>query len=382
MASSRRSLSLTAALSLVAAVAWAQGSGPLVLAGRVVRVAGDDSLPVVGVFVVGHHVGTLRQGPVDSVRTDAAGRFRMVVGRPDTSGMYVVSARYQGIGYFGPPVEPGDRAVAASIVLAVFDASTAGPPLVITVRHVVVTAPENDGARRVMDILQVHNGGTTTRVAADTTTATWRMRLPSGIVNVQTGEGEVSPAAVRLEGAQVAVTAPFPPGDKQVVVTYVVPRSARAVRIPIDQPTARLELLVEDPGAEASGAGIVAADPVVLEGRTLRRFTAERATAGAVVRLGLRAASDAGRRFAWMVVLAAGATLAGGVYVGLRRRRAAPPVAAPDDPEALAGVIAALDERYEGREADTPADAWRHYTTRRADLAERVRAALARPASS
>lgn len=382
MASSRRSLTLAAALSLVAAVGSAQGSGPLVLAGRVVRVAGDDSIPVAGVFVVGHHVGTLRQGPVDSVRTDVAGRFRIVVGRPDTSGMYVVSARYQGIGYFGPPVEPGDRAVAASAVLAVFDTSTAGPPLVITVRHVVVTAPENDGARRVMDLLQVRNGGTTTRVAADTTAATWRMRLPSGIVNVQAGEGEVSPAAVRQEGEFVAVTAPFPPGDKQVVVTYVVPRSARAVRIPIDQPTARLELLVEDPRAEASGAGIVAADPVVLEGRTLRRFTAERATAGAVVTLGLRVASDAGRRFAWIVVLAAGAALAGGVYVGLRRRSAAPPVGAPDDPEALAGVIAALDERYEGREADTPADEWQRYATRRADLAERVRAALARPASS
>jgi len=51
---------------------------------------------------------------------------------------------------------------------------------------------------------------------------------------------------------------------------------------------------------------------------------------------------------------------------------------ARSDPEALATMIAALDERYDGREADTPADQWLRYTTRRAELTERLRAALAR----
>jgi len=350
-----------------------------------VRVTGRDSLPVAGAFVVGHHVGTERHGPVDSVRTDAAGRFRIVVARPDTAGLYVISTRHQGIGYFGIPVEPNDRAGAGAMVLATYDTSSSGPPLSLAARHIVVTAAGDDGSHRVMDILQVHNGGATTRVAVDSTAATWRVRLPAGIVEVQPGEGEVSPSAVTLEGEQLAVAAPFPPGDKQVVVTYVVPRGTRTLRVPVDQPTARLEILVEPPGVEASGAGVRPVEPRVLEGRTLRRFAAEGVAAGAEVTLGLGAASDAGRRFTWVVVAAAGAALAAGLLFGLRRRGAGPADDAPaarSDPEALATMIAALDERYEGREAGTPADQWLRYTTRRAELAERLRAALARGVSS
>jgi hypothetical protein len=45
-------------------------------------------------------------------------------------------------------------------------------------------------------------------------------------------------------------------------------------------------------------------------------------------------------------------------------------------------MIAALDERFEGREAGTPADEWLRYTSRRAELTECLRAALARGASA
>ena len=385
LGSSRPSLLAAVTVCGVASAALAQGGAPLVLAGRVVRVTGRDSLPVAGAFVVGHHVGTQRQGPVDSVRTDAAGRFRIVVARPDTAGLYVISTRYQGIGYFATPVEPGDPAGAGTMVLAVYDTSSSGPPLSLAMRHIVVTVGDSDGSHRVMDILQVHNGGTTTRVAADSTAATWRVLLPAGIEEVRPGEGEVSPAAVTLEGERLAVAAPFPPGDKQVVVTYVVPRGTRTLRIPVDQPTARIEFLFELPGVEASGAGIRAVEPMVLEGRTLRRFTAEGVAAGAEITVGLGAAGDAGRRFTWVVVVVAGATLAAGLFLGLRRRGAGQTAEAPverSDPEALATLIAALDERYEGREADTPPDQWLRYTARRAELTERLRAALARGGSS
>lgn len=385
MGSSGRSLRVAAVLCGVASAALAQTGGPLVLAGRVVRVSGSDSLPVAGAFVVGHHVGTQRQGPVDSVRTDAAGRFRIVVARPDSAGMYVVSLRYQGIGYFAPPVESSDRAGAAAMLLAAYDTSTSGPPLSLAMRHIVVTAAERDGSHRVMDILQVHNDGTTTRVVADSTAATWRVRLPAGIVEVEPGEGEVSPAAVRLDGEQLAVAAPFPPGDKQVVVAYVVPRGIRTLRVPVDQPTARLEFLVELSGVEVSGAGIREVESMVLEGRTLRRFTAEHVAAGAEVTVELEAAGGAGRRFTWIVVVAAGAALAAGLVLGVRRGGAGRSFAAPvpgSDPEVLATMIAALDERFEGREAGTPADEWLRYTSRRAELTERLRAALARGVSA
>ena len=378
MASSSRSL-LAAALVLAAAPAAAQTPPPFVLAGRAARIAGADTVPLRGATVVGHHVSLDRQGPVDSVRTDAAGRFRLVIARPDTVGMYVVSTRHHGIGYFAAPVAATDRAAAADLLLVVYDTSSAGPPLVLAMRHVVVTAPGSGGGRPVMDVFQVHNDGPATRVGADSTAPTWRSRLPAGIEESRPGEGEVSPDAVLLAGGEVAVTAPFPPGDKQVVVTYSVPRGARQLRIPVDQPLARLELLIEDPGAGACGGGVRPEEPVVLQGRSFRRFSGDGVGAGAEVTVEFGAAFGTARRFSWIAVIAAAGALAAGAGLGVRRRgtRGRGAGAVPSDPDALATMIAALDERYEGREAETPPDDWERYRTRRAELKARLQAVLA-----
>jgi hypothetical protein len=342
---------------------------------------GGDSVPLAGAFVVGHHIGAQGQGPVDSVRTDAAGRFRIPVARPDTGGLYVVSARYRGIGYFGDPVPPTDRVQAAALTLVVFDTSSAGPALTVALRHLVLTTPDADGSHRVLDIFQVHNGGTTTRVAADSNGTTWRVRLPAGIANFVLGESDVSPAAVRRVGDEMLVSAPFPPGEKQVLAAYTLPRGTRELRIPIDQSTARFDLLAEDSSSSASGPGVSAAPPLQLEGRTFRRFAAERLTGGAVVTLRLAAASDTGRRFTWLIVVGAGLGLGAALIYFLGRRGAPGPAGAPArvaGAEALAAQIAALDERFEGREAETPPDDWTRYSARRAALKEELRDALAR----
>ncbi len=366
----------------VAPAAAGQGAGPLVLAGRVQRVTlGGDSVPFAGAWVVGHHVDAERQGPVDSVRSDAAGRFRIVVPKPDTGGVYVVSTRFRDIGYFGVPVPAGDRAGASALSLAVYDTSSQGPALTVLLRHVVLTSPEADGSHRVLDIFQVHNAGTTTRVAADSTGATWRAKLPTGIVDFVLGESDISPTAVRRVGDELLVGAPFPPGDKQVLVTYTLPRGTRDVRIPIDQATSRLDLLVEDSTSSASGAGVQTGPPLEIQGRRFRRFGAERLAAGTVVTLSLAPTTDAGRRFTWLIVVAAGLALGAGLFLLARRRGAAlaaAPAAPADRAEALAAQIAALDERFEGRQADTPPEEWRRYGERRAELKERLRAALAR----
>lgn len=384
MASSRRDFLLAALLCCaVAPAAAAQARGPLVLAGRALRVTlGGDSVPLAGAFVVGHHIGARGQGPVDSVRTDGAGRFRIAVARPDTGGLYVVSSRFRDIGYFGEPVAPRDRERAAAQTLAVYDTSAAGPALTIVLRHIILTSPDADGSHRVLDIFQVHNAGTTTRVAADSNGTTWRVRLPPGVANFVLGEGDISPAAVRREGDEMLVGAPFPPGDKQVLASYTLPRGVRELRIPIDQETSRLDLLVEDSSSSASGPGVGTAPALQIEGRTFRRFAAQRLTGGQDLTLRLAASADAGRRFTWLIVVAAGLGLGAALIYFLGRRGV--PADAPAGgagAEALAAQIAALDERFEGREAETPPDAWARYTERRAALKEELRAALARDAA-
>ncbi len=376
-------LAVVAAASLPAQGAPSGALSPLTLAGRVVRVRGADSTALAGVTVVAHRVGLREQGPLDSLRSNARGRFAFRIARPDTGSMYVVSTRYAGIGYFSQPYAPKDRAGSDSILLAVFDTASSGSPLVVAVRHLVISAPGTDGSRDVLDIVQVGNAGETTRVPKDSLTPTWRMKLPRGIQSFQVGEGEVPSSAVVQSGDSVVVHAPFPPGLKQVVVTYVVPRDLGTLRVPIDQVTQRLELLVEDSSASASGAALATANPLTIQGRRFRRFSA--ANIGSGETAAITFGGGAGRNFGWLAVVLSAVLLGGGAWMATRRRRPVPAGAAHEAApggaaggDALLRQIVALDERYASRRAETPPAEWAEYENKRAALKAKLAERLAR----
>jgi len=363
------------------AAAQARGpAAPLLLAGRLVRVRGGDTTALAGRRVVAHRVSPTVQGPVDSLESGPGGRFAFRIARPDTTAMYVVSTLYDGIGYFSAPFSPQSRDSAAAIVLAVYDTASAGAPLVVVVRHVVISAPDpSDGSRDVFDIAEVGNPGPTTLVGRTAGATTWWMRLPAGVQAFQVGEGDVPTSAVRRAGDSVLVSAPFPPGEKQVVVEYTAPKELRTLRVPLDQPTERLELLVEDSAATATGPGLATADPLVLQGRSFRRYTAVDLGAGESVAVAFRPQHGA-RHLEWVAIALSALVLAAAAYLAARRRPAPP---APDVPQseaddALVRRIVALDERYAAGEAATPPEAWAAYQAQRAALKAELAGRLAR----
>jgi len=353
------------------------GTGPLVLAGRVVLVRGADTVPLAGARVVAHRVSPAVQGPFDSLRAGPRGGFRFRVARPDTAAMYVVSTEFAGIGYFSQNFGTAAPEGADSIVLAVFDTSSTGAPLDVAVRHLVVSAPDQaDGSRDVLDIVQVSNPGRTTRVARDSA-PTWWMLMPRGIEAFRVGEGDVPPSAVRRVGDSLLVRAPFPPGVKQVVAIYVVPSGLTTLRVPIDQPTAQLEVLIEDSVANATGAALAAGNPLQIQGRTFRHFASTRVVRGETAEITF-GAPGGGRHLAWLAVVAGVVLLAGGATLAARRRAPVAPAPAAPDADALLRQIVALDERYAGRERETPPAEWSAYQVKRASLKADVAARLAR----
>lgn len=369
--------------------AGAQGPGPLALRGRLVRVRGADTTALAGRRVVAHRVGGVLEGPIDSVASDGRGAFAFRVARPDSGSMYVVSTLYDGIGYFSAAFSPASRAGADSILLAVYDTNSTGAPLDVAVRHLVISAAGDDGSRDVLDIVQVGNPGTTTMVSR-ARTPTWRMLLPAGIEAFRVGEGDVPPEAVTTSGDSLLVTAPFPPGLKQVVGMYAVPKGTRSLKVPIDQPTARLEVLVEDTRASASGAALAGGDPLQLQGRTFRHFSSTRAVRGetAVITFG---APPSRANLAWLAIVLSALLLASGGWLAARRRpfrgpapadaagsRAEAEGAAPRR-DALLRQIVALDDRYASRQAETPPGEWAAYQAKRAALKDRVAGLLAKP---
>ena len=345
------------------------------MTGRVVRPSAGDTVAVAGARVVLHRVGQAEQGPVDSARSGADGRFRFALTR-DTAALYLLSARYHGIEYFSLPLDRAPARDPEPVRLVVHDTSSR-TPVTVSARHVVIPRPGDDGTREALDLVLLTNTGTETRVAPDSLGASWSGPLPPASEGLELGESDVSPDAVTRRGDSVIVAAPISPGEKQLALQYHLPGGRRTIELPVGPQAMPLNVLLEEPGASVSGPGLAEADSQAIEGRSFRRWAGD-VPSNAVVRIALPGAGFASAPVigALVTVLALALLLAG--WHVLQRR--SPAGAAPDRAGAnvLLDEIAALDARYQGREADTPADEWSRYVERRAALKAAAAATLAR----
>jgi hypothetical protein len=328
--------------------------------------------PLAGAWVILHEVTMSGGGPIDSVRTDRDGRYRVQVARTDTAALYMVSAAYSGITYFSDPTPA--RAWSDTIPpLEVYDTSSTAPAIGVGQRHVVVRAGEG-GGRSVLELVSLVNRGARTRVSPDSVTPVWGGRLPRGAAAFQVGESDVSAEAVAQRGDSVIVTAPLPPGRKQIVFTYTLPGEGELV-LPLDQPAERLLVLLEDTAA------VLAEGP--LERRGVETFddTPFALFDGAVPPGGGQAVFRLGRRrlitpqtLAYATVAAAAILMLLAVPLLRRQSRGAAVPIDADTPEALARAIAALDAAFEAGDRSPAAEA--AYRERRALLKARLAARL------
>jgi hypothetical protein len=350
---------------------------PIRTAGRVVQTVGRDSVPVAGTRVLLHRVGRGTQGPIDSVVTDPSGgfRFRFV---PDTSAVYLTSARYRGIEYFSPAVHTNPALPDTALRIVVSDTSSAAP-VELEARHLVIAEPGQDGSRGVLDLIILRNRGDHTRVAPDSTRPSWSAPLPSGTFGFEPGEGDVSPDALRRVGNRVELLAPVAPGEKQLILQYGLPGTARTVELPFEEPADLVNVLVADRKARVAGGRLVPADTEVIQGRTYRRWIGA-VPAGARVRIRLGVPGEVPR---WLLpALVAGLAVA--LAIGtLRVLRGRPRLAAGSVParaldvDVLLERIAQLDVRYADQEAVTDPAEWQRYRAERAALKQQLEAVLA-----
>ncbi len=349
------------------------------MTGRVVQVSGADSTPVANAWAVLHQVTLSSGAPVDSGRTDARGRYRLRSPGRDSAAVYIVSLTYAGIAYFTRPVHaPRGVVEGTAEALAVYDTSSTSPAVLAAQRHIIVRRPEQDGSRHVLELLVLHNAGARTRISPDTASPVWQGTLPRGAIQLEVGESDVSSEAVYRRGDSIAVAAPVPPGDKQVVVSYILPRSSRRFDLTLDQPIARFNVLVEDSAATVEGRALERVGSEMIEGTSFVRFTKNDLGSGARVVVQFSGSAPGAADWWWLIVGLAGAALAAGLAWAWRRTQPAAATGAPDDPEALAAQIAALDTAFESR-TEATAQERGAYQRRRAELKARLEALLARP---
>lgn len=247
-------------------------------AGTVFRAGPDGPVPVADIRVVLHRVGRATQGPIDTSRTDRAGRFRFRFDA-DTTANFLLSANFAGIEYFSQPLATNPARPDTTIELVVYD-TTSVDQVGTRSRTIVIGAPDPIGARSVVDWLVIANEGQRTRVGKDSTDPTWGLPLPAGVRNPALGDArlsQISPDALVFRNDSVFVLAPLSPGDKELLLQYEV--APRARRLTVDlRGIDSTDAFIEESGARIEGGGWQVRDSQRFEGRPFRRLARDDST--------------------------------------------------------------------------------------------------------
>ncbi len=349
---------------------------PIRVGGHAFHVVGTDTLPLARARVVLHRLGAAFQGPVDSVLTGADGRFQFQA-RPDTASVLLVTARYSGIEYTSRPVRLLPDAPDTTLLVMAADTSSSAP-VALGARFLVMNRAGQGGVRGALDLIVLQNRGSVTRVAADTGSPAFRMRLPDGVAGFHVEDGEISPAAVALSGDTMGITSPFPPGERQLIITYTLPAGRDRYVVPLDHGADSVVVLLEEPGARVTSTGFAPTDSAIIDGRAYRRWVGTGLPPGDVV-IRVPAPARTGARIQYALAALLGLALVATALWVFRRPRGSAPMAraaaVPQAPAMLIEQLARLDREYDGREVEVGADEWAQYRTRRAQLLAEYEAA-------
>lgn len=280
---------------------------------------------VSGSWVVLHRVGPDSAGPLDSLSSDALGRYRFQYVRSGSEdAVYFVSAMYGGIAYFTPPLtEP--RIGGAAGEIAVFDTTSRRVPISVRGHHLVISAVDAQALRTVVEVFELSNDSSVTRVAANDTPdgATWQTMVLPAASNFRVTQGDIPSQAVTFSKGQVAVYAPLAPGVKQLSFSYSVPASSFPLKLPVLDRTDVYEILVEDETGSVTGPNIKEEDPVTVEARNFRRFLGLNVPQNSVAVIDLPPASSSRAidpRFMVALTLVIGGAMIFALARALRRR--------------------------------------------------------------
>ncbi len=281
--------------------------------------------PVSGAWVVLHRVGPDRAGPLDSTQSDLRGRYSFRYERTGSDeAIYFVSALHDGIAYFTPPLAEG-KVSGDDAEITVFDTTSGHVPMSLRGHHVVVSAVDANARRAVMEVYDLSNDSSVTRVAIgdNPQNATWQVHLAPGATDFMVSQGDISAAAVSYKDGVVSVFAPIAPGIKQLSFSYSLPASAFPLKLPLEKPTGVYEILIEEKAGNVTGPQLKEVDPVTVDERNFRRFLASDMPENSVAVIDLPApplARSIDRRILVGITLLIGGSMVVALARALRRR--------------------------------------------------------------
>lgn len=264
-------------------------TAPQSVAGRVVRPGDHHMDPIAGMVVTLHRVGSDAQSPIDSVRTDSRGRFTFRYHKTgSTDAIYFVSGMYRGIAYFTPPLQT-ENVTGLDAEITVFDTTSRHVPISVRGHHLVISAVDASGMRSVVEVYDLVNDSSVTKIASGngSASAVWSAPMLPGATGAATREGDFPTAAIAFADQRVSIYAPFAPGLKQLAFGYSLPAKQFPLNIPTLEATGVLEVMLEEKSGTAAGGGLKEQQPVSVESRSYRRFLAADVPVNAVTTIEL-----------------------------------------------------------------------------------------------
>jgi hypothetical protein len=298
---------------------------PQRVSGRIVRPGVRKMDPVPGAWVVLHRVGPDRAGPLDSIQSDARGGYSFRYERTGSDdALYFVSASHDGIAYFTPPLN-APNVSGEDGEITVFDTTSGHVPLSVRGHHVVVSAADANAQRSIVEVYDVSNDTSVTRVATgdDAAGATWTAHVPAAATAFKVSQGDISAAAVTYTNGVVSVFAPLAPGIKQLSFSYSLPANSFPLKLPLDEDTGVYEVMVEEKSGTVTAPHLKEVDPVTVDERNFRRFLGSDVPKNSVAVIDLPApppAHSVDSRYLVALTLVIGGSMVLALARALRRR--------------------------------------------------------------
>jgi hypothetical protein len=252
-----------------------------------------------------------------TVKTDSEGGFRFDGINPGH--FYIVTARYLEVDYYYQ-VQFASGATAAYIEAGVCDTTDSDELIRVEVNHKVIEIKE--ASLKVTEVLWLVNDGDRTYVGSG---GVLDFRLPEGAYGFEAPQDFIMDFQL-LDGNIVSYLVPFPPGGRELIYSYRLPRPGTdefVIPLVIDYPTDGVEVLVAGEGIEVSAGQLAPADPVVTEaGERLLHFHGEDFPRNTTIDLGISGLSGGGGFPLYVIWIILAAVVAGMVvFLVVRKRR-------------------------------------------------------------
>jgi hypothetical protein len=341
-------------------------------------------LPVKGQWIVVHRIasdstGAVSGGPLDSARSDAAGRYRIRFPHFGGQATYIAITTFQGVSYISNPLSK-PRTSGDDAAIMVFDTTSPPYPIHVAGRHLIVTAPDSSDRRRIIEVYELMNDSVHTVIGTEANPV-WRAPIPEGATEVQINPvGDISPAMTRIGKDWLTVFSPISPGIRQISFSYALDPSRFPLVMPVVDSSSVFELLLQEQAAAVEGGGFTEVAGVLQEGIGFRRFLAQNVPSHAVLRISApKPVAKLGSRLVSVIAAVVSVVLLAAlafVFWWRRRPRIVSASRPASDVDLLVRELATMDAEFERRGQIAEAER-AEFDARRDALKARLNVALA-----